>query len=82
MSDRTMRFAARMIAVGLLGVAWTIGTLTLVIIRQSPVQDPRGQWIAWLGLAPVGLMLIYVTLTDFADYQRHRQSGGDRGDKE
>ena len=77
MDDRTTRFAARMIAVGLLGVAWTIATLTLVFIEMATSVNTRLRIMGYLGLAPVALMLFYVIATDFADYRRSRKAGKD-----
>ncbi len=67
MTDRSLRFAARMIAVGLLGVAWTIGTLVLVIARESDTV------LGLTGLLPVTVMLVYVILTDLADWRISRK---------
>jgi cadmium resistance protein CadD (predicted permease) len=75
MDDRTTRFAARMIAVGLLGVAWTIATFILVVIEMSDSVNARLRIMGYLGLAPVALMLFYVIATDYADYKRSRGAG-------
>lgn len=75
MTDRTVRFAARIIAVGMLGVAWTLATLTLVIVQQGQDTVSHGALLttAYLGMIPVALLLVYVILTDFADYSRTRR---------
>lgn len=77
MSDRTVRFAARIIAIGLLGVAWTIGTLALVMVRiqaqLSPKAMDRTELLAYLGLAPVAIMLLYVVVTDLHDWRASRR---------
>lgn len=73
MTDRALRFAARMIAVGLLGVAWTIGTLTLVLVQQAPGEGWRSKALGLAGLAPVALLLLYIVVTDFADWRLSRK---------
>ena len=77
MSDRTMRFAARMIAVGLLGVAWAIGTLTMVVVLQTATATWQLKAMGYAGLLPVAGLLIYIVLTDLADWRASRRDGGE-----
>jgi len=78
MSDRSLRFAARMIAAGLLGVAWTIGTLAMVLVQQMSSDNWQPRVIAYVGLAPVAVLLLYIVVTDFADWRN--QSRQQRAD--
>ncbi|MDD4892015.1 MAG: hypothetical protein PHU85_19005 [Phycisphaerae bacterium] len=73
MTDRAVRFAARIIAIGLLGVAWTIGTLALVLVQQAAEPSWRQRATAYAGLLPVGVLLLYVVLTDLADWRISRK---------
>jgi hypothetical protein len=79
MSDRALRFAARMIAVGLLGVAWTIGTVAMVLVQLD--RQTEGQWqarlLGYAGMAPVAVLLIYVIVTDLADWRRTSKQQAD-----
>jgi len=74
MTDRTTRFAARMIAVGLLGVAWAIATLTMVVVQQTAASGWQMKLMGYLGMAPVAVLLLYVVLTDCADWQSSRKA--------
>ena len=76
MTDRALRFAARMIAVGLLGVAWAIGTLAMTLV-MTVLPQSESNWrlrlMGMAGLAPVGVILLYVILSDLADWHVSRK---------
>jgi hypothetical protein len=76
MTDRALRFAARIIAIGLLGVAWTIGTLAMTLV-MTVLPQSESNWrlrlMGMAGLLPVGVMLLYVIVSDLADWHVTRK---------